>query len=254
MDKNGLITFDDGEGDFRQVEENPSSPETGYDYQDDRGGGDYQEYPPAEEEGGGGGEQRSFWRWAAETVVIILAAIIFAVFIQSFFVKTFVITSTSMSPTLKEGDRVLVDKVTYLFRNPRRGDIILFRYPPDTPEAKSTSNIFYWPFERMGEVLWLAHKGTTPYVKRVIATGGETLELKKGKLYIEGEEIEEDYISDSVSDFGPYTVPEDTVFCLGDNRQNSRDSRAWGPVPLKSIIGRLFFIWWPTSSWGKPSG
>ncbi|MBN1288017.1 MAG: signal peptidase I [Actinobacteria bacterium] len=188
----------------------------------------------------------------AETALIIIAAIIFAVFLQSFVVKTFVITSTSMSPTLKEGDRVMVDKMTYLFRKPRRGDIILFRYPPDTPRAKSTSNVFYWPFERMGEVLWLTHKDTTPYVKRVVATAGETVELKKGKLYIEGEEIEEDYVSDNVSDFGPYAVPEGTVFCMGDNRQCSRDSRAWGPVSTKSVIGRLFMIWWPPGRWGKP--
>ncbi|MBN2169207.1 MAG: signal peptidase I [Actinobacteria bacterium] len=251
MNRSGPGSFGDGEGDWGQTDGSQNFPEENYGHQEydyDQ----YQEYPPAEEEGPGGGEKPSFWRWMGETALIIIAAIIFAVLLQSFVVKTFVITSTSMSPTLQEGDRVMVDKMTYLFRDPRRGDIILFRYPPDTPRAKSTSNIFYWPFERIGEVLWMAHKDTTPYVKRVVATAGETVELKKGNLYIEGEEIEEDYINDNVSDFGPYKVPEGTVFCMGDNRQNSRDSRAWGPVPKNSVIGRLFLIWWPPSHWGRP--
>ena len=194
----------------------------------------------------------SWWRVAAETLLIFLVAALVAVFIQSFFMKAFIIPTGSMSPTLQVGDRIMAEKVTYWFRKPRRGDIVVFRYPPDTPPAMNTTNPLYWPFEQIGETLHLTHRGSTPYVKRVVATGGEMLELRKGKLYINGKLIEEPYISDSSSNFGPYTVPEGQLFVMGDNRLNSADSRVWGTVPLRSVIGKVFLIWWPLSHFGGP--
>jgi signal peptidase I len=200
----------------------------------------------------GGGPVRTLRRSLAELLVILVLAAVFAVLIQSFLLKSFVIPSSSMSPTLQVGDRVMVDRVTLCFRKPRRGDIVVFRFPPISPEAENTTNPFYWPFEQIGETLHLSHRGTTPYVKRVVASEGETVELRKGKLYVDGKRIEESYAVEDNSDFGPVPVPEGHVFCLGDNRPNSRDSRFWGTVPTRSIIGRVFLIWWPPSRFGRP--
>lgn len=200
----------------------------------------------------GGARKRSGKRFAVEIAVTLVVAVLLAVFLQSFVVKSFVIPSSSMSPTLQVGDRILCERLTLLFRKPRRGDIVVFRYPPKSDGARNTTNLFYWPFEQIGETLHLAHRNVTPYVKRVIATEGETVELRKGKLYVDGKRIEEDYVTDDRSDYGPVTVPGGELFCLGDNRLNSRDSRYWGMVPIRSVIGRVFLVWWPLSHFGKP--
>lgn len=187
-----------------------------------------------------------------ETLFLFLIAALVALLVQSFVIKAFMIPSSSMSPTLQIGDRVMVEKLTYYFRKPRRGDIVVFRYPPRQPGAMNTARWYYWPFEQIAETLRLAHRGVTPYVKRVVATGGETVELKKGKLYIDGKMVEEDYVTDESSDYGPMVVPEDGLFMMGDNRLNSRDSRFWGTVPLRSVIGKVFLIWWPPGRFTTP--
>lgn len=206
--------------------------------------------PPADssEEKSGGG---SLKRVLLEVLIILALAAVVAIIIQSFFIKAFVIPSSSMSPTLQIGDRVMVEKVSYYFTKPHRGDIIVFRYPPSDPKALNTNNVFFWPFQQIGETLHITYRGTTPYVKRVIGTEEETVELRKGKLYVDGKRIEEPYIVDDGSDFGPVKVPEGNLFCLGDNRPNSRDSRFWGMVPIRSVIGRVFLRWWPLSRFGS---
>jgi len=194
----------------------------------------------------------SFWQGVREIVIILVLAAIVAVGIQSFFFKAFIIPSSSMSPTLQIGDRVMVDRVTYYFRKPRRGDIVVWRYPPDDPRSLTTSNPFYWPFQQIGETLHLTHRGTTPFVKRVIATEGETLQIKNGQVYINGKPIVEPYKVQDNSDFGPVKVPKGMFYGLGDNRPNSRDSRYFGPIPYRTIIGKVILIWWPPSHFGKP--
>jgi signal peptidase I len=205
---------------------------------------------PAEAQAEEKSTNRPVTRFFIEAVIILVAAAVIAIIIQSFFIKAFLIPSSSMSSTLQIGDRVMVEKVTYYFRKPHRGDIIVFRYLPTDPGALNTNNVFYWPFQQIGEALHLTHRGTTPYVKRVIGTGGETVELRKGKPYINGKRIEEDYIVDDGSDFGPVKVPKGNLFVMGDNRPNSRDSRFWGTVPIRSVIGRVFLRWWPLSRFG----
>jgi signal peptidase I len=192
----------------------------------------------------------SIGRFLVEALIILGLAAVVAIIIQSFFIKAFLIPSSSMSPTLQIGDRVMVEKVTYYFTKPHRGDIIVFRYLPTDPRALNTNNVIYWPFQQIGETLHVTHRGTTPYVKRVIGTEGETVELRKGKLYVNSKRIVEKYIVDDGSDYGPVTVPKGMLFCLGDNRPNSRDSRFWGFVPIRSVIGRVFLRWWPLSRFG----
>jgi len=214
--------------------------------------------PPRQQEEDGGettagkGGRQGFWRGLLETLVILVIAAFVALLLQSFFFKAFMIPSSSMSQTLQIGDRVMVERVSYYFRKPHRGDIIVFRYPPKEPAAMNTRNLFYWPFEQIGETLHLTHRGTTPYVKRVVATEGETVELRKGKLYVNGKKINEKYIVDDGSDFGPVQVPKGMLFAMGDNRPNSRDSRFWGFVPIRSVIGRAVLRWWPLSRFGSP--
>lgn len=197
-------------------------------------------------------ERMSLWQGIREIIVILVLAAIVAILIQSFLVKAFIVPSSSMSPTLQIGDRIMADRVTYLFRKPRRGDIVVWRYPPDDPDGQNTTSVIYWPFQQILETLHLAHRGTSPYVKRVIATEGQTFELKKGILFIDGKQIDEPYAVRDYSDFGPVKVPKGMFYGLGDNRPNSRDSRFFGPIPYRSIIGRVFLRWWPPSRFGKP--
>jgi len=200
----------------------------------------------------------STWRTVLETVLLLLAAVVVAVLVQSFFIKAYVIPSSSMVPTLEIGDKVMVEKVSYWFRDPRRKEMVVFRMStanglsPSGRGSLATTNPIYWPFEQIGETLRLTHRGTTPYVKRIVATGGETLELRKGKLYINGKLINEPYAVNDGDDYGPVKIPKGYVFCMGDNRPNSRDSRSFGPVPVASIVGRVFIRWWPPKRFGIP--
>jgi signal peptidase I len=193
------------------------------------------------------------WRGVREALIIVLIAAVVAVFVQSFLIKTFIIPTSSMSPTLQIGDRIMAERVTYYFRKPRRGDIVVFRYPPTDPKALNTSNILYWPFERMAETFHLAHGGTTPYVKRVIATEGETIEIKEGQVIVDGKKLDEDYKVQDSYNMPPTKVPSGELFVMGDNRPNSRDSRYWGTAPVRSVIGRVFLIWWPLRHFGVPA-
>jgi len=196
-------------------------------------------------------KKRDAWRLAREGVVILLIAAVIAIAFQSFCVKAFAVTSSSMSPTIQEGDRVFVDRVTYYFREPRRGDVVLFRYPPTSPAALNTTNPLYWPFEQIGETLHVTHRTSSPpFVKRVEATAGQTIEIRTGQVYIDGRRIVESYKVPDSYDMPPLKVPEGRLFVMGDNRPNSSDSRVWGLVPLRSVIGKVLFIWWPPSRIG----
>lgn len=216
--------------------------------------------PPADgaETGGKKGKRAdgkmTFWRGVREVVLILLLAALVAIIAQSFLFRAFLIPSSSMEPTLKVGDRVLVDRVTYYFRDPHRGDVVVWRYPPNDTASLTTGSPFYWPFQQIGETLHLTYRGSSPYVKRVIATGGETFRIKEGQVYINGKPINEPYVVRDSSDFGPVKVPKGTFYGLGDNRPNSRDSRFFGPVPYRAIIGRVCLIWWPPSQFGRPNG
>jgi signal peptidase I len=197
----------------------------------------------------------SIWRSIFELIVILFIAVVIAVLLQSFVIKPVMVISGSMSPTIKVGDRLFTDRVTFYFRKPRRGDIVVWRYPPDNPKSLNTNDILYWPFEQLGETLHLTHQTSSPpFVKRVIATEGETFELKRGLLYINGKRVNEPYIVRDYGNYGPYKVPKGMLFCMGDNRPNSRDSRFFGPAPVRAVIGRAFLKWWPPSSFGKPRG
>lgn len=116
------------------------------------------------------------------------------------------------------------NKVIYLFHAPRRGELVIF-HPPTDPDRE--------------------------FIKRVIATPGETVEIKAGKVYINGVQLKEPYISEGPSyTLAPQTVPTGHYFVLGDNRNNSSDSHIWGMVPYQNIIGKPWLVYWPMDKWG----
>jgi signal peptidase I len=176
---------------------------------------------------------------AREWIESILIAVILALFIREFIVQAFKIPSGSMIPTFQIGDRIFVNKFIYgakipftnirlpAVREPERGDIIVFR-SPETPKKD--------------------------FVKRLIAVGGETVEIKDGYILVNGEPVSGPASVRSVYYYNvePYAkegkaikVPKDSYFALGDNSANSRDSRYWGFVPKDNMIGKAIFIYWP---------
>jgi len=204
--------------------------------------------------GEGRGDARGTGSWASfllEMALLFFVALVIALFLQAYFVKPFLIPSPSMEPTLREGDRVLADRITYHFRKPRRGEIVVFRYPPSDPSNWTKGgNFLTRAMDLMAEVLNVTHQeGHPPFIKRVVGVEGDLVELRDGVLYVNGEEAKVDYRYIKDDDNGSWTVPPGCVMVMGDNRPNSNDSRRWGFVPYGAIIGRAVLIWWPPDRW-----
>ncbi len=170
-------------------------------------------------------KEKSLLREYTEAIILALIA---ALLIRATVVQAFRIPSGSMIPTLLVGDQILVDKLAYKFRKPQRGDIMVFKYPKD--ESRD-------------------------FIKRVIGLPGDKLEIKSRKVYVNGEPINEDaYAYHEFADlntyphprdnFGPVTIPEKSYFVMGDNRENSMDSRFWGFLDEENLVGRAFIIYW----------
>lgn len=155
-----------------------------------------------------------------EIIESLIIAVILAVIIRTFVFQPFYIPSGSMEPTLQIQDRILVNKFGYRFWEPQRGDIVVFKYPLNPKKD---------------------------FVKRLIGMPGERLEIKDSKVYVNNKVISEEYLPPDLrfQDFGPVLVPENTYLMLGDNRNNSDDSRVWGPLPKENIIGKAMFVYWP---------
>ena len=178
---------------------------------------------------------------------LILIAFLLALLIKTFLVQAFYIPSQSMEPTLLVGDRVLVNKFIYAFREPRRGEIMVFENPRlDEPDRNPLSAFWNWIIEGLG----VSADPEKDFIKRVIALPGETIEVNGGKVFVDGERIEEPYLNEELdrSDYGPFTVPEGHLFVMGDNRANSQDSRSTlGPIPRDRVVGKAFILIWPPS-------
>jgi signal peptidase I len=179
---------------------------------------------------------------------LIIIAFLLALLIKSFLIQAFYIPSQSMEPTLEVGDRVLVNKVVLRFRDPHRGEVIVFENPQAVqPDRNPLSAFWNWLTEGLG----LASNPEKDFIKRVIGLPGETIEVNRGKVFINGKPIDEPYLNEQedLSDFGPFKVPADQFFMMGDNRANSQDSRSTlGPIPKDKIVGKAFIVLWPPSS------
>jgi signal peptidase I len=190
-------------------------------------------------------KKKSTFREYAEAAVI---AILLALFIRTFVVQAFKIPTGSMEPTLLVGDHILVNKFIYGIKlpfvrktvvpigKPNRGDVIVFIYPVDKSKD---------------------------FIKRVIGLPGERIEIKGQSVHIDGKRLDDPYgrytskpvgesgRSPAGGHFGPVIVPDNHLFVLGDNRDHSSDSRFWGFVPLKSVKGKAFIIYWSWPHWKR---
>jgi len=171
-----------------------------------------------------------------ENIEAILVAVVLALFIRTFVVQAFKIPSGSMKDTLLIGDHILVNKFIYgiklpfigttlvPIKDPQPEDIVVFEYPDDPSKD---------------------------FIKRVIGVAGDRIEIRDKKVYVNNKLLDQDFaiFTDNRSiqsrdDFGPVTVPKDSLFVMGDNRDNSHDSRFWGFVKLKAVKGKAFIIYW----------
>lgn len=204
---------------------------------------------PAEEPEGRA-RRGSFLR---EVPILVVIALGLAILVKTFLLQAFYIPSASMEPTLEVGDRVLVNKVVYRIGDIDRGHIVVFENPDpgELPDRGLVGGFLNW----LGEGLGFAQPEHEDYIKRVIGLPGETLEIRGRTVYIDGRPIAEPYLTPearaAMADFGPVTVPEDSLFVMGDNRGNSSDSRyGLGFVPTDKVVGKAFVVVWPPSDIG----
>ena len=171
-------------------------------------------------------------REAKEWTHSIVIALVMTLILRTYVVQAYKIPSGSMRPTLMEGDKLFVSKFTYRFGVPKRGDIVVFKYPVDPKKD---------------------------FIKRLVGLPGDTVEIRDGKIYVDGKALED---PDNFGKFYYYNhepyggpgdkikVPENFYYVLGDNSANSQDSRFWGFVPKKNVEGKAIFRWWPPQRMG----
>lgn len=168
-------------------------------------------------------------RNVAEWLAIVIGAIVVALLVKTFLVQAFRIPSASMEDTLLIGDRVMVNKLSYRLHDVNPADVVVFDRPAGLPGGAQEPE---------------------DLIKRVIGLPGDTLQTVDGKVVRNGQPLDEPYLKPGSTTTGieqPVTVPPGTVWVMGDNRNNSSDSRVFGPIPQTSIVGRAFVIMWPPS-------
>jgi signal peptidase I len=192
---------------------------------------------------------------ARELLPLVASALILAILIKSFLVQAFFIPSGSMEPTLRPGDRILVCRICALFSEVSHGDVVVFSDPDPAPheERGVVGGFLHW----LGEGIGVARPEDDDFIKRVVALEGDTWEIRRGRLFVNGARVREPYLSAErdTRNFGPETVPDGMLFVLGDNRLHSGDSRfpppgGLGYVPEDKVIGEAFVIAWPLDRMG----
>jgi signal peptidase I len=208
--------------------------------------------PTASEKGAKPSRKRP---WYAELPILIVIAVVLALLIKTFLVQAFYIPSPSMHPTLIENDRVLVNRMAYRFHEPRRGDLIVFQNPhPKNAHESAFAAFEHWLAQGLG---FSAGGRNKDFIKRVIGLPGDTVEIDRGVVYVNGAALNEPYLSPrkDLGSYGPYVVPAGNLFVLGDNRTDSDDSRgSLRYIPIGKVVGRAFAIIWPPGRWTWLSG
>ncbi len=170
----------------------------------------------------------SIKQFVRDILEVVVPAVVLFLVIHSFFLESRFVPSPSMVPTIEVQDRFLLNKTAYWFKTPQRYDVIIFKPPV---EAGSSED----------------------FVKRVIGLPGETLRVHGGVVYINNKPLPEPYITPDrapISEFGPMIIPEGQLFMMGDNRNNSQDSRYWGTLPIKDVKGQAWWRFWPLNRMG----
>lgn len=166
------------------------------------------------------------WR-VGENLQILVIALLLALLIRTFVAEPRYIPSDSMIPTLQVGDRLIVEKISYRFRLPTTGEIVVFD-PPKQLQIQGYAK-------------------DQAFIKRVIGLPGQLVKVQQGKVYLNNQPLAEDYVAEAPNyQWGPGIVPEGQLFVMGDNRNNSNDSHVWGFLPIQNVIGHAFFRFWPT--------
>jgi signal peptidase I len=185
---------------------------------------------------------RPFW---IEVPVLVLMALVIAIFIKTFLVQAFFIPSASMETTLNIDDRILVNKLAFRLDEPHRFDVVVFdsgtRRDESLPEGIRRN---------IAEAIGLSAP-ESDFIKRIIGLPGEVIEIRDNRVYVDGQAIEEPYLKPgtAMADFGPLEIAADHYFMMGDNRNQSSDSRFSGTVAHDRLVGRAFVIVWPPSNW-----
>lgn len=187
---------------------------------------------PNKDDRAAGREETSIVRWLIETALLVLLAFALAQGIKGYVVQPFIIPTGSMQPTIELRNYVLAEKISYRFsRSPRSGDIVVFNNPTKDPSAPIL-------------------------IKRCIAVGGQTIDLRDGTVYIDGKPLDEPYtygkpthpLNPTIQ--YPFRVPEGSYWMMGDNRTNSGDSREFGAVSEDEVIGHAVWTYWPVDKFG----
>jgi signal peptidase I len=199
-----------------------------------------------------GPEQSAAARTVRELPLLLIAAGVIAFLIKTLVAQAFYIPSASMVPQLKINDRVVVSKISYKLHDPHRGDIVVF----DAPAAAS----FHLPephrnpvsklFRKIGTGVGLIQPSTEEFIKRVVGLPGDSIDIKEGKVFVNGHELVEPYLPKGTITLAngakfPITIPKGSLWVMGDNRGNSSDSRFFGPIPQKTVVGRTILKVWP---------
>lgn len=218
---------------------------------------------------GGVGERRPVSRWPAvipepggaepaparpkgrrsvlrELPILLFIAFLIAFTVKSLVAQAFFIPSESMVPTLKIGDRVLVSRLSYRLHEPRRGDVLVFDSPFADEDAGDDQSLPTRVLHGVLESVGLRQPSTEEFIKRVIALPGETVEGKDGRIFVNGKVLDEPYLNEvAVDSFEPKKVPDGMLWVMGDNRNHSSDSRAFGTIDEDDVVGRAILRIWP---------
>jgi signal peptidase I len=178
-------------------------------------------------------------------------ALAVAVIIKTFLVQPFYVPSESMLPTIVVNDRVMISKLNYRFADPQRGDIVVFISPFNDDIANES--LLKSVGRHILEAVGIRTASADDLIKRVVAVGGDTVEVKGGYLYINGAQVDEPFVMSpgTMPDFAAVVVPPDNVFVMGDNRAVSYDSRKFGPIPQTDLLGEAVVRIWPLSRLGS---
>lgn len=175
--------------------------------------------------------QTHFWQQARENGLTLVIAMVLAFIIRVFIAEPRYIPSDSMFPTLQQGDRLVIEKVSYYFHPVMRGDIVVFQPP--------------------AQLQMQGYEKNQAFIKRTIALGGDTISVQNGVVLVNDRSLQEDYIAElPLYNLAPIQVPEGMIFVMGDNRNNSNDSHIWGFLPEKNLIGHAVFRFWPGDRFG----